>query len=84
MSKDRCILNSMVCIVITYRLARVNTFSPAIIYLLLIQNNGDAKTMFEVCSKLTINTAERRQRRCFAVCIVSLNGFHTLFRSFHC
>ena len=38
----------------------LKTFFPAGIYLFKI-NNGNTKTMPEICSKLTIKTPERRQ-----------------------
>ena len=45
-------------------------YSPAGIYLFKV-NNGNTRTMFEICSKLTIKTPERRQLRRSGVFIVN-------------
>ena len=44
---------------------------PAGIYLFKV-NNGNTKAMCKICSKLTINTPERRHWSCFVVSIVYL------------
>ena len=46
-------------------------FYPSIIYMFKV-NNGNTRTMCEICSKLTIKTTERR------------HIFHTLFWCYHC
>ena len=51
---------------------------PAHIYLFKI-NNGNIRTMCEMCSKLTIKTPEWRHWHRSGVFIVTLNRFHTLF-----
>ena len=48
------------------------------IYLLKV-NNGNTKTMCEICSKLIIKTPEQRRWRHSLVFIININIFHTLF-----
>ena len=51
--------------------------NPDGIYLFKI-NNGNTRAMCEICSKLTINTPERRQW------LLNLNRFYTMLCCFHC
>ena len=44
-----------------------------------ICNNGNTRTLREICSKSTVKIPERRQ----SVFIVNLNGFQTLIWCFH-
>ena len=57
--------------------------SPARIYLFKV-SNGNTRTVCEICSNLTIRTAERlRWRRC-SVFVGNFDIFHILFWCFHC
>ena len=55
---------------------------------LLKFNNGNIKKLYEICSKLTIKTPERRQDALSwfrsGVFILTLNRFHTMFWCFNC
>ena len=53
-----------------WMLARLN---PGGIYLLKV-NSGSTRTVFEICSKLTIKTPERRHWRCYGVFIEQVNA----------
>ena len=59
--------------------------SLAGIYLFKV-NNGSIRTIYEICSKLTIKTPERRGVIEFVLVSLSLilNRFHTLLWCFHC
>ena len=57
--------------------------NPAAIYLFKV-NNGNTRTMCEICSKLTINISKQCYWHRFGVFIVNMNRFHTLFLCFHC
>ena len=45
-----------------------NSTYPGCIYLFIV-NNGDTRILYEICSKLTLNTPERRQWHRFGVFI---------------
>ena len=45
-------------------------------------NNGNTKTMCEVCSKITIKTPERRQKHSSGAFMVTLKCIYTLFWCF--
>ena len=47
-------------------------------------NNRNTKPRFEICSKLTIKTPERRQWDRSVSLLLTLNIFHTLFYCFYC
>ena len=55
---------------------------PASICLFKV-NNGNTRTMCEICSTLTIKTPQRRHWRRSGVFTVNLNRFHTLSWCFH-
>ena len=46
--------------------------------------NRNTETMFEICSKLTVETVEWRQWRQFDVFIANLNRFHILLWCLEC
>ena len=50
---------------------------PAGIYLLKV-NNGNTRTICEICSKLTIKTPEQRQSRRYGVFMLTLGRFHNI------
>ena len=56
----------------------INSANPAGNYLLKF-NNTNTRTVYEIRSKLTIKTAERRHWRLAGVLLLTLNIFHTLF-----
>ena len=56
---------------------------PAGIYLFKM-NNGNIRTMCEICSDFTKKTPERRQWRRSGVLLLTLNRFHILFWCFYC
>ena len=56
---------------------------PAGIYLFKM-NNGNIRTMCEICSDFTKMTPERRQWRRSGVLLLTLNRFHILFWCFYC
>ena len=51
---------------------------PDGIYLFKV-NNRNTRTRCEICSKLTINTPERRHGDVLVYLLLTLNIFHTLF-----
>ena len=55
-----------------------NYYNPAGIYLFKV-NNRNTRTRCEICSKLTINTPQRRQWRRSGVFIVNFEHIPTLF-----
>ena len=52
--------------------------NPAGIYLFKV-NNGNNRIMYEICSKLTINTPERLTDVILASLLLTLNIIHTFF-----
>ena len=62
---------------------KLNHSCPASIYLFKV-DNGNIRTMCEICLKLTVKTPERRQWCHSGVFIVDFNRFHTFFWCFHC
>ena len=58
--------------VFPYLLVTLNMFSTLIFGIFLLKVDiRNTRTIFEICSKLTIKTPERRQWRCFGVFIVN-------------
>ena len=62
--------------------AHYHKSSPARIYLFKV-NNRNTRKIYEICSKLTINTLEQRHWQRSGVLLSTLNRFHTLFWCFH-
>ena len=56
---------------------------PIDIYLFKF-NNGNTRTMCEICSKLTIQTSNTSIDIVLESLLLTLNKFHTLFWCFHC
>ena len=57
--------------------------NPTDIYLFKF-NNGNTRKRCEICSKLTIKTPKRRQRRRSGVLLLTAIMFHTFFWCFYC
>ena len=61
----------------------VHSYKTNDIYLLKV-NNGNTRTMWENCSKLSIKTPEQSHWCRSGVFIVNFDRFHTIFWCFHC
>ena len=48
---------------------------PAAVYLFQV-NNGDTRTVFEICSKLIIKTPDRRHSRIYGISIVNFEPIY--------
>ena len=62
---------------------RKTSFFSAAIYLLKV-DNGNTRTIHEICSKLPIRTPDCRHWRLCGAIIANFNIFHILFSLFQC